>query len=58
MGGPLSNVDAAWLRMEDPTNLLMVTGILVFEEPPHHRRGRSLLEARPPLCPPFPPGVG
>jgi WS/DGAT/MGAT family acyltransferase len=29
---PLSSVDAAWLRMEDPTNLMMVTGILVFEE--------------------------
>ena len=46
MGGPLSNVDAAWLRMEDRTNLMMVTGILVFEEPLDHRRVRSLLEKR------------
>jgi diacylglycerol O-acyltransferase / wax synthase len=46
MGGPLSNVDAAWLRMEDPTNLMMVTGILVFEESLDHRRVRSLLEKR------------
>jgi len=46
MGGPLSNVDAAWLRMEDPTNLMMVTGILVFEEPLDVRRVRSLLEKR------------
>ena len=46
MGGPLSNVDAAWPRMEDPTNLMMVTGILVFEEPLDHRRVRSLLEKR------------
>jgi diacylglycerol O-acyltransferase / wax synthase len=46
MGGPLSSVDAAWLRMEDPTNLMMVTGILVFEEPLDHRRVRSLLEKR------------
>jgi diacylglycerol O-acyltransferase len=30
---PLSNVDAAWLGMEDPTNLMMVTGILTFETP-------------------------
>ena len=30
---PLSNVDAAWLGMEDPTNLMMVTGILTFKEP-------------------------
>ncbi len=29
---PLSNVDAAWLGMEDPTNLMMVTGILTFNE--------------------------
>jgi diacylglycerol O-acyltransferase / wax synthase len=46
MGGPLSSVDAAWLRMEDPTNLMMVTGILVFEEPLDLRRVRSLLEKR------------
>jgi diacylglycerol O-acyltransferase / wax synthase len=46
MGGPLSNIDAAWLRMEDPTNLMMVTGILVFEEPLDPRRVRSLLEKR------------
>lgn len=30
---PLSNVDAAWLGMETPTNLMMVTGILTFKEP-------------------------
>ncbi|MBK8987273.1 MAG: wax ester/triacylglycerol synthase family O-acyltransferase [Chloroflexi bacterium] len=29
---PLSNVDAAWLGMEDPTNLMMVTGVLTFKE--------------------------
>src|SRR5512147_3122128 len=29
---PLSAVDTAWLHMEDPTNLMMVTGVLVFEE--------------------------
>ena len=31
MAGPLSSVDAAWLRMEDPTNLMMVTGVLLFD---------------------------
>lgn len=30
---PLSNVDAAWLRMEDPTNLMMVSSIMTFDEP-------------------------
>jgi diacylglycerol O-acyltransferase len=39
-------VDAAWLRMEDPTNLMMVTGILVFPEPLDHRRVRTTLEKR------------
>ncbi|MBE2223164.1 MAG: wax ester/triacylglycerol synthase family O-acyltransferase [Anaerolineae bacterium] len=29
---PLSHVDAAWLSMEDPTNLMMVNGILMFKE--------------------------
>ena len=29
----LSSVDTAWLRMEDPTNLMMVTGVLVFDQP-------------------------
>lgn len=29
---PLSNVDAAWYQMEDPTNLMMVTGLLQFKE--------------------------
>lgn len=28
---PLSHVDAAWLSMEDPTNLMMVNGILLFK---------------------------
>ncbi len=46
MSEPLSSVDAAWLRMEDPTNLMMVTGMLVFEAPLDHRRVRSLLHKR------------
>jgi diacylglycerol O-acyltransferase / wax synthase len=28
----LSSVDGAWLGMEDPTNLMMVSGILTFKE--------------------------
>lgn len=31
MRRPLSPVDAAWLRMEDPANLMMVTGVLLFD---------------------------
>ena len=46
MSEPLSSVDAAWLRMENPTNLMMVTGMLVFEAPLDHHRVRSLLHKR------------
>jgi diacylglycerol O-acyltransferase / wax synthase len=46
MSEPLSSVDAAWLRMEDPTNLMMVTGILVFDEPLDPGRLRRTLERR------------
>ena len=30
---PLSGVDAAWLRMDDPTNLMTITAVLVLEDP-------------------------
>src|SRR5437660_11401363 len=46
MAEALTSVDAAWLRMEDPTNLMMVTGILLFEEPLDIGRLRSTLEHR------------
>ncbi len=29
---PLSRVDRAWLRMDEPTNLMMITGVMVFGE--------------------------
>ena len=43
---PLSAVDTAWLHMEDPTNLMMVTGVLVFERPLDFRRVTELLRDR------------
>ena len=46
MAEALSNVDAAWLRMEDPSNLMMVTGLLIFDEKLDPRRVRSTLQAR------------
>lgn len=30
---PLSNVDSAWLRMEEPTNLMTITALMTFDEP-------------------------
>jgi WS/DGAT/MGAT family acyltransferase len=32
-GTPLSPVDTAWLHMEDPTNLMMVTGLFLLDGP-------------------------
>lgn len=43
---PLTNVDAAWLGMEDPTNLMMVSGILTFDGPINFERLRAVLERR------------
>ncbi len=43
---PLSNVDAAWLKMEDPTHLMMVTGVLTFARPIDPARLRQLIESR------------
>ena len=43
---PLSNVDAAWLKMEDPTNLMMVTGVMTFARPIDVAHLRALVESR------------
>jgi WS/DGAT/MGAT family acyltransferase len=42
----LSSVDTAWLRMEDPTNLMMVTGVLVFDQPLSFARVQQTVEQR------------
>lgn len=43
---PLSYVDAAWLHMEDPTNLMMVTGIMTFDRPINLDHLRAVLTDR------------
>jgi WS/DGAT/MGAT family acyltransferase len=43
---PFSNADKAWMRMEDPTNLMMITGVLVFGAPIDYERLRATLEHR------------
>jgi WS/DGAT/MGAT family acyltransferase len=42
----LSRADAAWLRMEDPTNLMMVTGMLIFDEPITMAQLKTAVEER------------
>jgi len=43
---PLSNVDTAWLRMEDPTNLMMITGVMVFDAPMDFEQLKATIEHR------------
>ena len=42
----LSNVDASWLRMDDPVNLMVVNGVLVLDRPVSLARVRQLLQER------------
>jgi diacylglycerol O-acyltransferase / wax synthase len=42
----MSSVDAAWLGMEDPTNLMMVTGLLILDGKVDVKRLRTLLDKR------------
>lgn len=40
---PMSKVDTAWLRMETPTNLMMITGVWMLATPLDPRRLRTLI---------------
>jgi len=46
MRTPFRNVDASWLRMDDPVNLMVVTGVLVLDAPVPVARLRELVERR------------
>ena len=43
---PMSKVDTAWLRMERPTNLMMITGVLMFAGSLDPKRIKQLLAER------------
>jgi WS/DGAT/MGAT family acyltransferase len=43
---PLSAVDHAWLRMDDPTNLMIINGVLVLDEPVELDRIKAILRRR------------
>lgn len=43
---PLSSVDFAWLRMDDPTNLMHINGVLVLDEPVAFESIRDIIEQR------------
>jgi hypothetical protein len=42
----MNHTDAAWLHMDQPTNLMVITGVLWFEEVPDWTRVRRLIEER------------
>lgn len=46
MAEDMSNVDVAWLRMELPNNLMMITGLFIFEEVVDWERLKITLEQR------------
>jgi WS/DGAT/MGAT family acyltransferase len=43
---PMSKVDTAWLRMESPTNLMMITGVLTFSARLELQKLRELIASR------------
>lgn len=42
----ISGVDTAWLRMEQPTNLMMIVGVMMFESRVAMRDVKRILQAR------------
>ena len=43
---PMSKVDTAWLRMESPTNLMMITGVMIFHDRLDIKKLRRVLAER------------
>ena len=43
---PMSRVDTAWLRMERPTNLMMITGVMMFDTPLDIKTLRKVIESK------------
>ncbi|MEA2564319.1 MAG: diacylglycerol O-acyltransferase / wax synthase [Acidobacteriota bacterium] len=43
---PLSSVDFAWLRMDDPTNLMHINGVLVLDQPVTYESIRDIIAQR------------
>ena len=43
---PIAKVDTAWLRMESPTNLMMITGVIVLGEAVDFERFKEVVASR------------
>ena len=48
----MSSADAAWLRMDRPTNLMVINSVMLFDEPVDWERVRDVISAR--LVAPYP----
>ena len=42
----LSSIDAALLQLDDPTNLMMITAVMVFKAPISFERLKATIESR------------
>ncbi|NNF52153.1 MAG: wax ester/triacylglycerol synthase family O-acyltransferase [Gammaproteobacteria bacterium] len=42
----MSSVDTAWLRMERPTNLMMITGVMIFDDKLAYRKVQKVIRDR------------
>jgi diacylglycerol O-acyltransferase / wax synthase len=43
---PVSHIDAAWLGMDSPTNAMVITSLLVFDDPPGYPAIESFVRER------------
>jgi len=43
---PIAKVDTAWLRMEQPTNLMMITGVIVLRDRPDFEQLKQVIASR------------
>ena len=43
---PLSNIDAAWLGMDEPTTMMMITGVMTFKKPLNIEHLKAVFEYR------------
>ena len=43
-GKPISSADHAWLRMDNPNNLMVITGLMTFDTPLDYERFTSVIE--------------
>jgi WS/DGAT/MGAT family acyltransferase len=53
MNQPMSRTDNFWLSMDEPTNLMIITAFMVFEEPVDIRRLRATIDSRLSVFPRF-----